>query len=271
MHPNGGRIYGGQLLAQALDAASKTVDTSFVLHSQQANFISPGNGKCATSFEVERVRDGGQFCLRRVVAKQQGAPIFSSSLSFQRPSEGVSIRPSMPDVPPPETLESNRTLALQSGLLNEDFMVTTGEDLDVRVIDPFIGRPLTSRPPELKLWIRVNGRLSNRQQLHKKLLAYMSDVYLGPLCLLPTGLSPFDPSVQSASLDHAMWFHEPVRADEWHLHTIDAEQAGSGLGLARGRFYCLEGRLVASVMQQALVRLLGGEKLSANDERCPAW
>lgn len=255
MHPEGFRVYGGQVLAQAVSAAIATVDEDRILHSQHAYFLRPGDVSLPIIFEVERARDGFSFSSRRVVALQRGKPILVSSMSFQQPSRGDDYQPDMPPlVPPPEDLPSERQLSLEAGSLDESFMITTGEDLDIRVVEPVDWKNPVPREPHLQAWMKTTGPVPDDRGLHQALLAYMSDAFLIDVCLIVHGRGFKGPGMQVASLDHALWFHEDFRADEWLLHTVEAERVGGGRGLARGSFYTREGRLVATTMQQGLMR-----------------
>jgi acyl-CoA thioesterase-2 len=254
MHPEGFRVYGGQVLGQAVSAAVATVEGDRSIHSQHAYFLRSGDVKVPIVYEVERARDGGSFSSRRVVALQNGKPILVSSMSFQQASRGDEYQPEPPAVPPPESLRSDREIALESGDHDTFFQITTGEDLDVRQVKPIDYRNPEPRSPAMQVWMKTTGPAPERRGLHQALLAYMSDTYLIDVCLLPAGRYYKDSSMQVASLDHALWFHDDCRADEWLLHVLEADQVGGGRGLGRGHFYTREGRLVATVMQQGLMR-----------------
>ncbi|MEM1114258.1 MAG: acyl-CoA thioesterase domain-containing protein [Pseudomonadota bacterium] len=255
MHPSDFRIYGGQVLAQAVAAAARTVSDDRSLHSQHAYFLRPGDTEKPVRLAVERARDGGSFSSRRVVATQDDKPILVSSLSFNAAMQGGTHLDAAPEVPPPESLPSERQLAIAAGNLDDSFMVTTGEYLDVRVVEPVDWFNPRVREPHLEAWVRTTGRLNDDVVLHRAMLAYLSDMMLLDACLLPQGLDFMNPDLQCASLDHALWFHGDFRADEWLLHTVESEAVAGGLGLSRGRFYTQDGRLVASTMQQGLMRL----------------
>ena len=254
MHPEGFRVYGGQVLAQAVSAAVATVDQGRAIHSQHAYFLRPGDVTLPIVYEVERARDGGSFSSRRVVALQRDKPILVSFMSFQQASRGDDYQPAMPPVPPPEELPSERQLSLEAGTLDESFMITTGEDLDIRVVKPVDWDNPVPREPVLQAWMKTTGPVTDGHGLHQALIAYLSDAFLIDVCLIKHGRTFKDQGMQIASLDHALWFHQHARADEWLLHTVEAEQVGGGRGLARGRFYRRDGRLVASTMQQGLMR-----------------
>jgi acyl-CoA thioesterase-2 len=255
MHPEAFRVYGGQVLAQVVSAAVATVEPDRRLHSQHAYFLRPGNPSLPITLEVENARDGLSFSSRRVVAQQRGKTILVSSLSFQQASEGETYQPPAPlDVPPPESLSSERDLGIAAGNLDESFMIVTGEDLDVRPVAPVDWDNPVPRDPHLEIWMKTSGALPDDVGLHQSMLAYMSDAYLIDVCLIAHGQHFSNPHLQVASLDHALWFHDDFRADEWLLHTVEAECLSGGRGLARGRFYTRDGRLVASTVQQGLMR-----------------
>ncbi len=255
MHPGAYRVYGGQVLAQAVSAAVATVADDRVIHSQHAYFLRPGDTGVPIVFEVERARDGGSFSSRRVVALQRDKPILVASMSFQQPSSGDNYQGDMPAVPPPESLPSERQLSLEAGKLDESFMITTGEDLDIRVVEPIDWGHPVPRAPLLQAWMKTSGPVPDERGLHHAVLAYLSDAFLVDVCLIKHGRRFDDPLWQIASLDHALWFHEDFRVDDWLLHVVEAERIGGGRGLARGSFYSRDGRLVASTVQQSVMRL----------------
>jgi acyl-CoA thioesterase-2 len=230
MHPAAIRVYGGQVLAQAVSAAISTVEADRAIHSQHAYFLRPGDATRDIEYQVERARDGGSFSSRRVVALQGGKPILVSSMSFQEASRGEDFQPTMPEVPAPESLVNDRRTPLDWN-------------------DP---KP---QMPPLQAWVKTNGRVGNERALHQALLAYFSDVYLIDACLMIHGRPYTDPGLQVASLDHALWFHDDFRADDWLLLTMDVEWVGGGRGLARGRFFTRDGQMVATAMQEGLMRL----------------
>ena len=254
MHPEAQRVYGGQVLAQCLSAAVATVEEQRKVHSQHAYFLRPGNPALPIEFAVEKARDGKSFSSRRVVASQRGKTILVSSLSFHIHAEGDEFQPEIPAVPPPEELVSERELGLQAANINEEFMITTGPDLDMRVVNPIDWANPVVREPRLEVWMKTTGPVADVPGRHQALLAYMSDAFLIDVCLLPKGRSFMDSNVQIASLDHALWFHCDFRADEWLLHVVEASAIGGGRGLAHGSFYTREGRLVANTVQQGLIR-----------------
>lgn len=254
MHPAAFRVYGGQVLAQAVSAALATVGQDRTIHSQHAYFLRPGNASEPIDYAVERARDGNSFSSRRVVALQQGKPILVSSMSFQLASRGDDYQPDMPEVAPPEDLPNDRQVALAAGNLDVDFMITNGEDLDVRLVGPVEWDKPAPQGARLQAWVRTSGPLPPDRHIHQAMLAYFSDIYLIDACLMIHGRSYRDPDMQVASLDHALWFHEDFHADQWLLLSMEAERVSGGRGLARGRFFTREGRLVATTMQEGLMR-----------------
>ena len=254
MHPNGFRVYGGQVLAQALSAAQYTVDPDRSVHSQHAYFLREGKTDRPIHYKVERARDGGTFSSRRVVASQDDRPILVSSLSFQLPDDSFDHQQALPEVCGPENLPSERTRALASGTLNEDFMITTGEDIEVRMVFPIDWHNPEQRPGKLYNWMKTTDTLADEPALHRSLLTYFSDTMLLDAGLIQHGRSYQDRELQVASLDHAIWFHADCRADQWLLHTADLERNSGGRTLVHGRFYTREGVHVATMMQQGLMR-----------------
>jgi acyl-CoA thioesterase-2 len=209
-------------------------------------------------YDVDRIRDGGSFTTRRVVAIQSGQAIFTMAASFQVDEPGFEHQDEMPSAPPPETLVSEQTLALPhaprmpKGLRER---ATAARPFELRPVDahddPF--QPVKA-PPQRKVWLKAAGTLPDDPALHRYLLAYASDHSLITTALLPHGVSWLTPGMQVASLDHVMWFHQPLRVDEWLLYVLDSPAAHGGRGLARGRVFSRDGRLVASVMQEGLMR-----------------
>jgi len=259
-----GRIFGGQVLAQALVAAARTVEEDRPLHSMHGYFILAGDLAVPVVYFVERLRDGGSFSTRRVTAIQHGKAIFTMSSSFHRPEEGIEHQATMPDVPPPESLrpeldmireradeipESLREVLTQDRAL--DFRPTDGSD-------PF---DTTVREPTRSHWVQANGPVDDDPVHHQALLAYASDYGLLTAALRPHGVSIRDPEMMVASLDHSIWFHRPVRMDEWMLYVVDSPAACGARGFTRGTFYTRDGQLVASITQEGLVRRKRGSQV----------
>jgi acyl-CoA thioesterase-2 len=246
------RIFGGQVAGQALVAAARTVDPGRHVHSLHAYFLRAGDPKVPVLYEVDRIRDGGSFTTRRVVAIQHGRAIFNMSASFQVPEEGYDHAFPMPEVPPPEELPTMRERFERAGLGQPDFLARP-RPIDVRHVD-WPGPDRAPRPPHQHVWLRADGTLPDDPILHTIVLTYASDMTLLDTATLPHGGSWFDPTIFIASLDHAMWFHRPFRADDWLLYAQDSPNASGARGLSRGLVFTREGTLVASVMQEGLIR-----------------
>ncbi|WP_020680129.1 acyl-CoA thioesterase [Marinobacterium rhizophilum] len=253
------KIFGGQVLAQALNAAERTVENERHAHSLHAYFLRPGNEALPIIYDVDPIRDGGSFTTRRVVAKQDGKAIFSCAVSFQRVEEGLEHQADMPaDVPLPESLQSNveriRQLAELTGDPRQPFELPLAA-IDIRVVDgadPF--NPGVAEPVH-GYWFRYPGRLTDDPAVHRTLLAYISDRGLITTGLHPHGVNMLTPNIQLASLDHALWFHTRFRVDEWIYYQMESPRAGHSRTFGRGSFYSRDGVLVASSAQEGLVRV----------------
>ncbi|MCP5397427.1 MAG: acyl-CoA thioesterase II [Sphingomonadaceae bacterium] len=261
-----GRVFGGQVIAQALAAAERTVDDERVPHSLHAYFLRGGSEDHTICYQVDRQFDGRSFSNRRVVAGQQGNPILNLTASFQRPQDGVHHQmPPMPDVPLPEELTSAEELQRDYwGQLTEieRFMAKRPRPFEMRPVNPHsILRRETAEPVQ-HIWLRTKAPLPHEDRIHRAVLAYVSDMYLLGTALLPFRLSPFRGEVKMASLDHAIWFHEPFHADDWLLYSMDAPWSGHSRGYTRGQFFSRDGRLVASTSQEGMLRKLGSGPIS---------
>jgi acyl-CoA thioesterase-2 len=251
------RVFGGQVLGQALVAATHTVEAR-VCHSLHAYFLRPGDPKMPILYEVDRARDGGSFTSRRVVAIQGGQQIFNMAVSFQVPEEGLEHQIDMPPAPDPDSLlsERQRRMEIASDMPDEARAWFLRErPIEIRAVDPPDRFKPGKRPPRQTVWIRATGALPDNPSLHQCVLAYASDMTLLDTCLLPHGYSVMSPNMQLASLDHAMWFHRPFRADEWLLYVQDSPSASGARGFNRGTVYRRDGALVASVAQEGLIRV----------------
>jgi acyl-CoA thioesterase-2 len=249
------RVFGGQVLAQALVAAMRTVDSRRPCHSFHAYFLRPGDPKVPILYEVDRSRDGGSFTSRRVVAIQHGAQIFTLAASFQIVESGFEHQSQMPVVPDPEGLEDDQQVLLRNPELKPEMRewVARERPFETRSV---LGRGLGDRParPAVDhIWLKTRGALPDDANIHRALLAFVSDMSLLDTSLLPHGKSIFS-NVQVASLDHAMWFHRPFRVDEWLLYAQDSPSASGARGFNRGAIYRRDGTLVASVAQEGLIR-----------------
>jgi acyl-CoA thioesterase-2 len=250
------RVFGGQVAGQALVAAGRTVPEDRPVHSLHAYFIRPGDPTVPLIYLVERVRDGRSFTTRRVSAVQHGKTIFALSASFHRPEPGIEHADPMPEVPPPDEIPptAERMEKLFGPSVREWY---GGNPIDIRHIGPLTFE--AERDPSLRttrnlVWLRADGDLPDDPLLHVCLVTYASDMTLLDSVLLAHGLSWADGRTTGASLDHAMWFHGPFRADRWLLYAQDSPVARGALGLARGEMYTSDGELVVSVVQEGLVR-----------------
>ncbi len=257
------QVFGGQVLGQALTAASRTVEDR-VVHSLHAYFLRAGDIEAPIVYDVDRARDGRSFTNRRVVAIQHGRPILNMAASFQVPESGLEHQDEMPEVPRPGDLESktlhdSKALKLLPAKVRRFAMEQ--RPIDFRPVRPFDLIHEGKLPPRSQVWFRTIDRLPDGDDdLHRCLLAYISDYYLLTTATLPHGLSFFDKHLQMTSLDHAMWFHRPVRVDEWLLYDTDSPSASAGRGFARGRIFAENGSLVATTVQEGVVRLWPEER-----------
>jgi len=251
------RVYGGQVLGQALVAAVRTVDPERIAHSMHAYFLLGGDPKHPIVYEVERIRDGGSFTTRRVMAIQHGRPIFVMSVSFQRPQDGFDHQAVMPDVPPPESLPTETELRAQIVDRLPDNMKSywmRERPIEMRPVDASRYVTRAKAEPRQSIWMRANGGLPDELQLHQCVLAYASDFTLLDTALIAHGKLLFDTDIQLASLDHAMWMHRPFRADDWLLYVQDSPSAAGARGFCRGSVFTRDGKLVASTTQEGLMR-----------------
>jgi acyl-CoA thioesterase II len=256
------RVFGGQVIAQALIAAQRTVDADRFVHSLHAYFMRPGDPAIPIIYQVERTRDGSSFATRRVLAIQHGKAIFSMSASFQLEEDGFDHQIPLPAVPQPEEL-------MEEAEFKRLFLQHAPEPVRRYWQRP---RPIELRPvslahyltadklePRQDVWVRTLGPVPEDRTYHTAILAYLSDMTLLDASLYPHGTSIFDPGLQVASLDHAMWFHRPVQFDDWLLYSQDSPSASGGRGMTRGSLYGRSGVLVASVAQEGLIRKKANE------------
>ena len=250
------RVFGGQVIGQALVAADRTVEGRNV-HSLHAYFLRAGDPAVPIIYEVDRIRDGGSFSTRRVVAIQHGQAIFSMAASFHREEVGLEHQMAMPDVPPPEDLPSEAEL--KAKLINKvpepvKAYWQAERPIEIRPVDLSRYFSRETQGPSQLVWIKATGDLGPNLALHQCVLAYATDFTLLDTALIAHGRFVFDPSLMLASLDHAVWFHEPFRADEWLLYAQDSPSSGAARAFCRGTLFTREGRLVASTAQEGLVR-----------------
>ncbi|MFC4728056.1 acyl-CoA thioesterase II [Coralloluteibacterium thermophilus] len=253
-------VFGGQVLGQALAAAQRTLtDTARCVHSLHAYFLRAGDIEHPIVYTVERTRDGGSFSVRRMTAIQHGQPIFVMTCSFQQPEPGAEHQTSMPEVPAPEDLESGpgipEELIARLPAKIQRWLTKEGP-FDFRHVYPRDPLRPPKRPPFQQVWFRLTERVDDNPLLHQALLAYASDFQLLGTATFPHGISYYQPGVQMASLDHALWFHRPFRVDEWLLYACDSPSASGARGLARGQIFDRNGRLVASTAQEGLIRVI---------------
>jgi acyl-CoA thioesterase-2 len=253
------QVFGGQVLGQALAAASRTVDGRSV-HSMHAYFLKRGDVSAPIVYEVDRARDGTSFASRRVVAIQHGAQIFNMAASFQVPETGLEHQAQMPQVAGPDLLQDIEALALARGADLPPRMarfLTYRRPFRVKPVHPGQFLATGKLEPVKRVWMKAVDRLPDDAFIHCALLAYISDYELIGTATLPHGLHANRGGLQMASLDHAMWFHRPVRVDQWLLFDLDSPSAAGARGLARGQVFTEDGVLVASLAQEGLIRQRG--------------
>jgi acyl-CoA thioesterase-2 len=255
------RVFGGQVAGQALVAAGRTVPDDRQVHSLHAYFLRPGDPSIPIVYEVDRIRDGRSFTTRRVIAVQHGQAIFNLSASFHRPERGVEHQEPMPDAPDPESLPTlaERVAALSGQPAGRP---PKPRPIDLRYVEdpPWAARDTSPREPRQMVWLRTNGPLPDDPLLHVCAVTYASDLTLLDSVMLAHGIAFDTRSVQLASLDHAMWFHRAFRADEWLLYVQESPAACGARGFARGSLFTRDGRLVVSVVQEGLLRVLGSSR-----------
>jgi len=256
------RVFGGQVAGQALVASGRTVDPHRHVHSLHSYFIRPGDPTVPIVYEVDRVRDGGSFSVRRAVAIQHGKPIYVQSASFQLEQDGLNHQSEMPpDVPEPESLPNLLERHANIPDYLEHFRKRP-QAFDIRYVDdpPRVQRDKGPRDGIHRIWLKSNGVLPDDRLVHVCALTYISDMNLLDSVLIRHGIAPGDSAdgLSMASLDHAMWFHRPFRADDWLLYVTQSPSASGGRGLAIGRFHDRAGNHVASVCQEGMIRLHSG-------------
>jgi len=261
-----GRVFGGQVLGQALSAAEQTVPSDRPAHSMHGYFMRPADAEKPIVYTVDPIRDGRSFTTRRVVAVQDGKAVFNLAASFQISEPGFDHQGSeMPEVEGPDGLRSERELGqaylkkLPAAILERvpkgiRERAVAERPIEIRALKPVDPMKPGVRPPRRQVWFRTNDTLPDDPSVHQHLLAYASDFQFLVTAMQPHGVTWLTPGIQSASLDHAMWFHRPFRMDEWLLYDIESPSACGARGLVRGRFFNQEGVLVASTMQEGLIR-----------------
>ncbi len=252
-----GAIFGGQVVGQALSAAAQTVEADRPVHSLQGYFLRQGDARVPVVYEVDRIRDGKSFTTRRVVAIQKGRAIFTLAASFQTEEPGFEHQDRMPSVPGPEGLESETERARRvAPKIPEPLRAQAVADrpIEIRPVNPHDPLRPDRRAPTRHVWYRASGPLPDDPGVHRYLLAYASDFHFLTTAMQPHGVSWLTPGMQVASLDHAMWFHRPFRLDDWILYSIESPSASGARGLVRGQFFDRAGNLVASCVQEGLMR-----------------
>ncbi len=259
-----GNVFGGQVLGQSLSAASRTVSPDRAAHSLHAYFLRPGDPTRPIVYTVDCIRDGKSFTTRRVVAVQKGRPIFSMSASFHADEPGFDHQDEMPDVPGPEGLECELDTAkrfadrIPTGIREK---LLCPKPIEIRHVNPVNPFEPEKMPPQKYVWFRTSGDMPDDSAAHRYLLLYASDFNLVTTSLYPHGHTFWEPAMQIASLDHAMWFHRDFRMDEWLLYAMSSPSAGKARGMAIGRIFTREGKLVATVSQEGLIRYHGLREL----------
>ena len=253
-----GRIFGGQVIAQSLLAAYETVEER-ICHSLHCYFIRPGDPRIPILFEVDRSRDGGTFTTRRVIAVQNGKQIFNLAASFQVAEDGFEHQAPMPAVRSPDDMAAEAEAAkkaVQDGMSEEmRRMMNRPRPIEMIGRDNYgFGRKPKPSEPKSDTWMRAVAPIGDDARMHQVILAYASDMNLLSTAMRPHGVAWQTPGLQSASLDHAMWFHKPSNFNEWHLYTQDSPSASGGRGFNRGSIFSPDGKLVASATQEALIR-----------------
>ncbi|MBU3022919.1 acyl-CoA thioesterase II [Aestuariibacter sp. A3R04] len=251
-------LFGGQVLGQALTAAYKTVETGRFAHSFHSYFLLPGDAKKQVVYDVEVVRDGNSFCTRRVKAVQDGRTIFYMTASFQREEQGMEHQfATMPDVLPPEKVTSDITFYEA----NFDKLARPMREalsyhrpVDIRTIDAVNAFSAKKRDPQRYIWLRARETMSGSETLNQAALAYASDYHFLSTSLQPHGVSVSDRDLRIATIDHAMWFHKPVNFNEWLLYVTESPFSGNARGIVKGQIFNQRGELIASTMQEGLMR-----------------
>jgi acyl-CoA thioesterase-2 len=258
-----GAVFGGQVIGQALSAARHTVTGQRPVHSFHCYFLRPGDADRPIVYDVEAIRDGRSVSTRRAKAVQRGQPIFFMTASFHESAPGLDHQDPMPVVTPPEDLERDTDRARRyQDLVPEpmrDFFMTE-TPIEIRTVDHVDPRRVRRQPARRQLWFRANGALPDDERVHRYVLAYASDFGFLVTALQPHGVGFWERGVRIASIDHAMWFHRPLRFDDWLLYDVDSPSAAGTRALVRGRIFSRDGRLVASTAQEGMIRVRGDDR-----------
>ncbi|WP_058911563.1 acyl-CoA thioesterase II [Entomohabitans teleogrylli] len=251
------QVFGGQVVGQALYAAKETVAPARLVHSFHSYFLRPGDSQKPIVYDVEVLRDGNSFSARRVAAIQNGKPIFYMTASFQAPESGFEHQKTMPQAPAPESLQSETDIAGKLAHLlppqaKEKFLCE--KPLEIRPV--VFHNPLKGHvdKPTRQVWLKANGTVPDERQIHQNLLGYASDFNFLPTALQPHGIGFLEPGIQIATIDHSMWFHRPFDLNDWLLYQVESTSASSARGFVRGEFWTRDGVLVASTVQEGVMR-----------------
>ena len=250
-------LFGGQVMGQALSAAQETVSSDRYVHSLHSYFLRAGDASKPVVYEVENIRNGTSFSTRRIKAIQNGKAIFYMTVSFQCPEEGLNHQSVMPKAPNPDDVPSfNDFISKHQGVLpkgiREKYLAE--KPIEIRPVQQYNWLKPEKTDSNCQIWFKTNGSLPNDLRIHSCMLTYASDFHFLPTALLPHGASHLLPNFQIATVDHAMWFHRPFRFDDWLLYCMDSPSASNGRGLVRGQIFNRQGELVASTMQEGVIR-----------------
>jgi acyl-CoA thioesterase-2 len=249
-------VFGGQVLAQAIAAACRTIEEPHLPHSIHAYFLRAGDWNVPILYEVDRIRDGRSFSTRRISAIQHGRAIFDMALSAQKSEPGIVHAVPMPDVPPPEALRGDKEVYAEYARTNPEVnrYAFRFEAIDTRQVERIPMHDKDAHPPFKHTWLKTREPLPDDPALHLAMLGYMSDLDFMSTSMLPHGRNAMRENVYGASLDHSLWFHRPFRADDWLLFAKESPNAGGARGFVRGQFFNRQGDLVATAAQECLIR-----------------
>lgn len=253
-------LFGGQVMGQALSAAQETVAADRHVHSLHSYFLRPGDASKPVVYEVEVLRDGKSFSARRIQAIQNGKTIFYMTASFQGDEQGLEHQDEMPKVPTPETVSSFDDFIFEhQAMIPENIRgkFLSEKPITIKPVEQYNWLTPEKMPAKSHMWIKANGELPDDLRIHTYMLAYTSDFHFLPTALFPHGQSHWHPNLQIATIDHTMWFHRPFRFDDWLLYVMDSPSASNGRGLVRGQIFNRQGELVASTMQEGVIRIHG--------------
>ena len=252
-----GAVFGGQVMGQAISAAKETVLPQHQVHSFHSYFLRPGKTDQPIVYDVERIRDGKSLSARRIKAIQNGKPIFYMTASFKAPEKGFEHQDVMPDVPAPEDLISEQEMALLHSDLLPAFIrdkLVAEKPIEMRPVSLVNPVEPEVEPAKRLVWFKADGHMPNDLRVHRYLLAYASDFNFLPTALQPHGVSFLSEGMQVVTIDHSMWFHHDFRLDDWLLYSVESSVASDGRGLVTGKFFTRQGKLVASTVQEGLIR-----------------